>query len=176
MPRKQFIRTAFAFCLVFSIGSSASAQKSDSISVYIFLSETCPICQNQTLTLRQLYSEYSSKGISFTGLFPNGEYSTKEGIQKFGRKYKIEFPLVRDEQQALTKKFSATITPEVFVCNNLTGEILYRGKVDNSFEGIGKKRQVITEHYLRGALENILHQKTVTIKETQPVGCFIIKN
>lgn len=51
----------------------------------------------------------------------------------------------------------------------------YAGKIDNGFENIGKKRQVVTEHYLRDALESILLQKEIEIKETQPVGCFIIK-
>jgi peroxiredoxin len=162
--------------IVLLLGCFAFSPAEDSVSVYIFLSETCPICQNQTLTLRQLFSEYSGKGISFIGLFPNEEYSSKESINKFGKKYKIDFQLRRDEGQKMAKQFSATITPEIFVVNKSSGEILYRGKVDNSFEDIGKRRQVITEHYLRDALENIVQQKPVTIKETQPVGCFIIKN
>lgn len=176
MRTKQFLRKVFVLSFSLSLCFSISAQTSDSVSVYIFLSETCPICQNQTLTLRQLQNDFTDKGISFIGLFPNQELSTEQSIHKFGRKYKLDFKLKKDEGQSLTNQFSATITPQVFVINNLTQKILYKGKVDNSFEAIGKKRQVITEHYLREALENILQQKTVAVKETQPVGCFIIKN
>ncbi len=110
------------------------------------------------------------------GIFPNLEFASKQSIDKFGKKYKIDFALNRDEEQVLTKKYSATTTPEVIVVNNRTGDVLYRGKVDNSFEAIGKKRQVITEHYLRWALESILQGKPIQTKETQPVGCFIIKD
>lgn len=162
-----------AFVLLFSLAFSRAA---DSVSVYIFLSESCPICQSQTLTLRKLYTEYSGKGISFTGLFPNQEYSTKESIEKFKKKYQIDFELKKDEGQKMVKKFSATTNPQIFVVKNATQQILYKGKIDNGFENIGKKRTVITEHYLRDALENILQQKEVAIKETQPIGCFIIKN
>lgn len=166
-------KTILLFCLLYAL---FSVHASDSISVYIFLSETCPICKSQTLTLRQLYSEYSSKGISFIGLFPNEEYSTNESIQQFGKKYKLDFELKRDEGQKMVKKFSATTNPQIFVIRNATQQILYAGKIDNGFENIGKKRQVVTEHYLRDALESILLQKEIEIKETQPVGCFIIKN
>lgn len=148
----------------------------DSISVYVFLSETCPICQNQTLTLRQLYTSYAQKGVSFTGLFPNEEFSTPESIAKFGKKYKLEFELKGDEGQKMVSRFGASITPQVYVVRNSTQEVLYQGRIDNGFEGIGKKRQVITAFYLRDALESILNSLPVAVKQTQPVGCYIIKN
>ncbi|HLP19059.1 MAG TPA: redoxin family protein [Chitinophagales bacterium] len=169
-----YIRRAWVVLLLIFV-SLFQGKAGDSISVYVFLSETCPICQNQTLTLRQLYDEYAGKGISFVGLFPNQDLSTREGIQKFGRKYKIDFELRKDEQQKLTTQLAATVTPEVFVVNNATQKVLYKGKVDNSFEGIGKKRQVITKHYLQDALQSILEQKEVALKETPAVGCFIVK-
>lgn len=162
--------------LLFVIASFTSVKSGDSISVFIFLSETCPICQNQTLTLRQLYNDFSDKGISFTGVFPNLEFSSKQSIDMFGKKYKIDFALTRDEEQKLTKRYSTTTTPEVIVLNNQSNQVLYRGKVDNSFEAIGKKRQVITEHYLRWALESVLSGQPVQTTETKPVGCFIVKD
>lgn len=157
-------------------GSFCFSKAADSITVYIFLSETCPICQNQTLTLRQLYDSYKGKGVSFVGVFSNAEFSDAETIKKFGKKYKLDFELKKDEGQALCNRFSATITPQVFVVRNSGNEVLYQGKVDNSFEGIGKKRQVITNHYLADALESILSGLPVVVKQTEPVGCYIIKS
>lgn len=175
---KHLMKTKQACAVILLVLSSflKTQAAADSISVYIFLSESCPICQNQTLVLRQLYSEYSTKGISFTGLFPNQEYSTKESIEKFKTKYQLVFDLKRDEGQRMVKKFAATTNPQIFVVRNSTQQVLYKGKVNNGFENIGKKRAVITEHYLRDALESILHQKQIAVKETQPVGCYIIKN
>lgn len=171
MPRApKFISILF---LLFAL---VTARAADSVSVYIFLSESCPICKSQTLTLRQLHQQYSTKGISFTGLFPNQEYSTNESIRQFGKKYQLKFELKKDEGQKMVKQFSATTNPQIFVVQNATQKILYQGKLDNGFENIGKKREVITEHYLRDALESILQKKEVAIKQTQPVGCFIIKN
>lgn len=169
--KRIFLSVIFLLSFVFS----AFSVDRDSISVYIFLSETCPICKNQTLTLNKIYQEFSSKGISFTGLFPNQSSSTNETIQEFKGKYKIAFLLKKDDDQKITKQLSATITPQVFVIRNKTKEILYKGKVDNSFETIGKKRQVITANYLKDVLNQVTENKSITIKETQPVGCFISK-
>ena len=161
--------------ILFLFASAVYASSADSVQVYVFFSETCPICQSATLNLKAIYAKFQDRGIRFAVVFPNTNVSDEKSIEKFSKKYKLPFEHKIDEQQALTKKFSATITPEVIVVNSLTDEILYRGKIDNGFESIGKKRTVITEHYLNEALLSILENKPVNIKETKPVGCFIIK-
>ena len=149
-------------------------QKNDSITVYIFLSETCPICQSQTLELRNLYKDYAAKGIEFIGLFPNITLSNEATIHKFSRKYNIDFELRLDNAQKMKNQLSATHTPQVFVLRNVTGKVLYSGRIDNGFEGIGRRRQVTTEHYLKSALENIVQKIPVNPERTQAVGCFIV--
>ena len=158
-----------SFLLLFA--SAVYAGSNDSVQVNIFFSETCPICQSATLNLKAIYTQFQDKGIAFAAVFPNTNVSDEKSIEKF----KLPFEHKLDAQQALTKKFSATVTPEVIVINSFTEEVLYRGKIDNGFEAIGKKRTVITEHYLSDALQSILESKPIIIKETKPVGCFIIK-
>lgn len=138
------------------------------------MSETCPICQSATLELKNLYAQYHSKGVDFIGVFPNETISNDASIAKFGKKYNLEFPLKLDQGQQWVKQFSATVTPQVFVTNEAQ-EVLYSGRMDNGFERVGKKRQVITEFYLKNALEDLLAKRMVAVKETAPVGCFIIK-
>lgn len=162
-----------SFLLLFT--SAVYAGSNDSVQVYIFFSETCPICQNITLNLKAVHAQFQNKGIAFAAVFPNTNVSDEKSIEKFSKKYKLPFEHKLDAQQALTKKYNATVTPEVIVVNSLTDEVLYRGKIDNGFESIGKKRTVITEHYLSDALQSILESKPINIKETKPVGCFIIK-
>lgn len=162
-------------CMVFiAFFTSAKASPTDSVTVYIFLSETCPICQTATLELKSIYNQYHSKGVRFIGLFPNIEMSNDASISKFGKKYNLPFPLKVDEGQQKVKQFSATVTPQVFV-RNTDDQIIYNGRIDNGFERVGKKRQVTTEFYLKNALDEILSNRPVTVKETIPVGCFINK-
>ena len=165
--RRGFVALVF-FALVTSARASASVA-----TVYIFLSETCPICQSATLGLRSLYKEYHGRGIEFVGVFPNVGVSNAASIEKFAKKYQLDFSLKPDENQELTWRFAATVTPQVFVEKGT--EVVYRGKIDNGFERIGKRRQVITEQYLKNALDEVLQNRPVTIPETEPVGCFIVK-
>jgi peroxiredoxin len=155
--------------------ASAKATPNDSITVFIFLSETCPICQTATLELKNIYNQYHPKGIEFIGLFPNTEMSNVTSITKFGQKYNLPFLLKLDESQQKVKQFSAMVTPQVFVVRNIDNQIMYNGRIDNGFERVGKKRQVTTEFYLKNALNEILAHQPVTVKETSPVGCFINK-
>lgn len=140
-------------------------------TVYIFLSETCPICQSYTLTLKDLYKKYSDKHVKFVGVFPN-YYADSDEIQKFKEKYSIPFSLIIDGGSELTKRFGATITPEVFV-ENSEKQLLYSGRIDDSFYAIGKRRKVITSTELVDALNAIVNNETIKVTKTQAVGCII---
>lgn len=161
--------------LILFIGFSAFINKptytSKETTVYIFLSETCPICQSYTLTLKELYKKYSDKHVKFVGVFPN-YYADSDEIQKFKEKYSIPFPLIIDGGAELTKRFGATITPEVFV-ENSDQQLLYSGRIDDSFYAIGKRRKVITATELVDALNAIVNNETIKVNKTQAVGCII---
>lgn len=151
----------------------AAVEATDSITVYIFLLETCPICQSITIEMKNVYAKYHTKGITFVGVFSSPDLSDKNTIEKFRKKYNLPFELKSDENRMLMKQFSATVTPQVFVVRHADSTVLYKGRIDNSFEALGKRRQVITEHYLDKTLENILNNQPINPTETQPVGCFI---
>lgn len=144
--------------------------------VYIFLSETCPICQSQTIELKNLSEHFTAKGVEFIGVFPNISISTEASITKFKEKYNIPFTVKIDADQKLTKQFSATITPQVFVVRTADNKVLYSGKVDNGYERIGKRRTVVTDRHLQKALLSILNKEIPEPAETKPVGCFIVRS
>lgn len=140
-------------------------------TVYVFLSETCPICQSYTLPLKEIYSKYKDKQVKIIGIFPN-YYSTKEGIDEFRKTYLIPFELILDTDAALTRHFKASITPEVFV-ESPDKKLLYSGRIDDSFYAIGKRRTVTSTSELLDALNAITSGKPVKNQKTQAVGCII---
>ncbi|MCW3103347.1 MAG: hypothetical protein JWO09_1787 [Bacteroidetes bacterium] len=141
------------------------------VTVYIFLSETCPICQSYTLTLKTLYTKYSSRSVKFIGVFPN-YYSDDKSLAEFRKKYAIPFALVTDKNGTLSKRLKAGITPEAFVEDDKKN-ILYSGRIDDSFYALGKRRTVITTNDLDEALSAITNGKKVARPKTQAVGCII---
>jgi peroxiredoxin len=163
----------FSACLfIFSISSSLYCQPQDSIRVLVFLAESCPICRNVTPELNRVYTQFNDKGISFLGVFPN-RASTPETRKLFQQKFSLSFPLIADEERMLTQKWDAKITPEVFVIRIKDEKILYRGKVDNSYETLGRRRTVVTEHFLFNALSQWLKGLSPDPEKTTAVGCFI---
>lgn len=140
-------------------------------TVYIFLSETCPICQSYTVSLRELNKKYYSKGVEFVGIFPNYD-ADMDSINLFKKKYRVPFELRIDKKGELAKHFSASITPEVFV-ENIKGQLLYSGRIDDSFYEVGKRRQVISSFDLDKALSSIVKGEKIETPKTQAVGCII---
>ena len=53
------------------------------------------------------------------------------------------------------------------------GEVLYRGRIDDLYAGLGKKRAMATQHDLREALDAINVGKSVKKKEITVIGCMI---
>ncbi|MFT4535237.1 MAG: peroxiredoxin [Saprospiraceae bacterium] len=146
----------------------------DSLTLYLFLLDDCPICLNYTTLLNDLYTEYGSR-ISFLGYFPNFSSKPKK-IDFFKKTYGIEFPLQTDYHKAQAKKWNAVVTPEVILYNNTTKKIIYQGRIDNKFVRLGKRRNIVTEHELINAIEQTLDSKEVLTPYAEPIGCFINYN
>lgn len=168
------------FCCLYTLLSvvSSSAQKSTytlPTRVYVFLSASCPMCQYYAPVLNEMTKSYSDKGIIFTGVFPN-YYTTDSIMQSFISRYQLLFPVMKDENLVLTEKFGASVTPQVFVVDENTGNVLYSGMINNGYLRPGKRRNVVTEHYLRDALDAIVAGIPISIPTVQPIGCFIVKN
>lgn len=165
----KYLQAIFLF-LVFS--AEAWSQLENYTVVY-FLSETCPICQNQSKSINQLHSTYQKLGLKTIAYFPNISLTNTSSISEFKKKYQLGFPVYLDINQFFTKKFQAKVTPQVFLVNNETNEILYKGKIDNSYERVGKRRQRITEFYLDNVLKSIINNEKITLNYTEPIGCII---
>lgn len=141
-------------------------------TVYFFLGEDCKICQYYTPVMNELSTNFASDSISFVGMFPT-RYSTKKGIADFRDKYDVNFPLKREYYGTKTRKFGVKITPEVVIYDNIYEEVLYKGRIDNSYVTVGRRRQVVTESELKWALNNILEGDEIKVKESKTIGCYI---
>ena len=166
-----FITSLFAS----SLGGVSSFKPKDRFTVYIFLHDACVISQYYTLSLSALYDEYANDQIQFIGLFP--DFSSKPGnIEAFKFKYDIPFTLKADYFHDKKEAFGATVTPEVVVYNETQEQIIYQGRIDNTYARVGQRRRVTTTSELKDVLEAIHNAQPILISKTDPVGCFITKN
>jgi thiol-disulfide isomerase/thioredoxin len=139
-------------------------------TVLWFISPECPLCQNYTLTIKNIQQKYNSK-IRFIGIVSGKDFTSKE-IENFKKEYGIKIEILFDEEKKLVKHIGASITPEVFVYDK-TSKLVYSGRIDNWAYAPGKTRTVITKHELADVLQKLNEGKIVPFHKTQAVGCFI---
>ena len=140
--------------------------------VYVFLADTCPISQRAAVTVRELYFRYAGQGVGFGGVFPSAA-TTDADLAAFAKTYRMPFVLHRDHDHRLTRRLQAHVTPEVVVLAADDRTILYRGRIDDAFAGLGKPRAVVQHHELADALAAVVAGQPVAVPKTEPVGCFI---
>ena len=139
--------------------------------IYIFMGETCPVSRHYTLTLKELHAEYASEKLEFIGVFPN-RLSTPATIAAFKEKYALPFTCIGDSTHTWVNRLGATITPEAVVVDT-SNTAIYRGRIDNTFARLGKRRRVITEHDLADVLNALKKEKPPAFRQTQAIGCII---
>lgn len=163
----------------FFIFTSSTLEKeayvqSDLIEVFIFLEEDCRISQYYSKPLKELHEKYSTEKIIFKGIFPS-QNTTQKNMDDFKEKYTLPFEMIFDEGQILTKKLGARITPEVIVYNQSKEEIIYKGRIDDSYFRVGKRRQVTTTSELKTVLHCLTNDRPIRVKWKDAIGCFIKK-
>jgi len=160
--------------LIAILWMSISSDKLDKeqYTAYIFLHESCLISQFYSIHLNELEENFDKENIHFVGVFPNA--STKlAAIDEFKKTYKLEFEMIKDEDQTLTKKLGAQVTPEVIVVRDSDGEKIYQGRIDDSYYRVGKRRTVKTTSELQDVLQALQNEKDVNTEWKEAIGCFI---
>lgn len=139
-------------------------------ALFLFMSPDCPLCINYTSTINDLYMEFSQKDIEFIIIYPG--YFEREEITKFQQTYNFKIQGYTDPDLDLIKYLDATVTPQAILIST-DGSKIYSGSIDDRMVETGRKRTVISHHYLKDAITWKLAGKTPVITYTEPVGCFI---
>jgi hypothetical protein len=145
----------------------------DSLTVHVFLLDECLISQFYTPELSRLCADYSKSRVGFIGYFPNST-SSHEDIEAFAEEYHIDFPLITDYEKVFVDRFDITVTPEVAVWDHRSERLLYRGRIDDSYVRVGKRKVHPKSHDLEDILQAWVRQESnEQLIETQAIGCFI---
>lgn len=149
------------------------AQKSEKTKphVYFFLLEECVICQSYSNKMNKIASEYDSFFV-FKAIFPSF-ISKPESIKKYLTDYNISLPFKTDYYKELTKKLGVTVTPEVVIFHPETNNILYRGRIDNEFVTVGRRRRSGISEDLIQALNQVKSGKNPDPAIVPSIGCLI---
>ena len=139
--------------------------------VVVFLAEGCRISQDFSPVLRELHAEFNVHQVFFCGIFPNA-HSTDSSMAAYREKYRIPFTLAADVDQSLVEELEARVTPEAFVLLP-DGTVAYRGRINDLFYALGRKRSTVTSNDLHDAVAAVAAGSMPAVRETKSIGCLI---
>ena len=135
----------------------------------VLLSTECPISNGYVPELNRIYAARPEREIEFYGVISDRSV-TWAAAAKYHAEYKIAFPVLFDASGELAEWLKPTHTPEAFVVNP-EGAVLYRGRINDQYAGVGRAKALVTKHELRDALAAVAAGKPVETPRTAPVGC-----
>jgi hypothetical protein len=137
----------------------------------IFVLPDCPIANSYLPQINRLHEQFAPQGVEFV-LVHADPATTAEQARKHVEDYGIGLPMIVDSDHAWVRRAGATRTPEAVVFSP-RGEILYRGRIDDRYVGLGQKRPQPTTHDLQDALVAMVAGQGVKVPRTEAVGCYI---
>jgi peroxiredoxin len=136
-------------------------------TVVMFWSTECPFVQPYTERINALANEYTGKGIVFWGMNANNTEDAAT-VESHAKEKAYTFPMLKDEKSTVATTYGAQRTPEVYLIDNSTMEVLYHGRIDDN-----KDASAVTSQDLKNALDEFLAGKPISVKETKSFGCTI---
>jgi hypothetical protein len=143
-----------------------------------FVATDCPVSNSYAPEIQRVCREYGPRGVECSLVYEDVDtHPSTAHLDQLVRTHLQEygyagFTAIVDRDRTAATHVKASITPQVFVIDR-SGEIRYRGRIDNLYAALGKTRQQVTSHDLRDALDAVLAGGKVPHPETEALGCFI---
>ena len=141
--------------------SLAEAEKTHSGVVILFLSTICPYSSYYNDLIRDLWTEFSKRGILFVGV-NSGDLETAAEVRTYAREHGHRFDYIKDGDSKIADLLDARRTPEAFLLDS-RGTLRYHGRIASK----------ITSPDLKNAIEAFLAGKPIHPAETKAFGCAI---
>jgi len=150
--------------------SATSVALLSDLTLFVLLSPECPLSQGYSLTLNRIDTSFGPD-LRVIALIPGKAYPVQQ-VKSFVNDYSLRFPVYIDQDMELTKYLHGTVTPEVILVSK-NGDEVYRGAIDDWAAGLGKKKKIVTNEYLRNAIGQYLQKQPILVKIVKPTGCLI---
>jgi thiol-disulfide isomerase/thioredoxin len=140
-------------------------------TVLLFIAPDCPISNSFAREITRIAAAYEPKGVAIYAIHSDPRI-TADVARKHASDYGYDFPVLLDPAQRLAKRVRATVTPEAAVLDR-AGNVVYLGRIDDTFYSFGHRRETPTTHELRDALDAVMEGRPVSLAAAPPIGCEI---
>lgn len=143
--------------------------------IVVFTCNHCPYAQAYEDRIIALDKKYKKLGYPVIAINPNNPDKQKDDsfakMQERAREKKFAFPYLLDEGQKIYPQYGATKTPHIYILQKTAkgNQVKYIGAIDDNYEDAAAVKQ----KYAENALNALLQNKEVTVKETKAIGCSI---
>jgi len=149
--------------------------------IVLFTCNHCPTAQYYEERIKQIATDYNSRGVALVAISPNDPKSVRLDelgwtdlsdtldemkIRAKDREYNYPY-LYNGDTESVSKAYGPVATPHVFVFD-AARKLRYVGAIDDS-ERIAK----VTKQHLRDALDAVLAGKELPVAQTKVVGCSV---
>jgi peroxiredoxin len=143
--------------------------------IVIFTCNHCPFAKAYEDRIIALDKKYAKLGYPVIAINPNNPEKQKDDsydLMKVRAKEKgFTFPYLIDAGQKVYPQYGATNTPHVYVLQKTAkgNEVKYIGAIDDNSEDATK----VKTKYVESAVDALLKNQPVVVKETKAIGCSI---
>lgn len=143
--------------------------------IVIFTCNHCPYAQAYEDRIVALDKKYKKLGYPVIAINPNNPEKQKDDsfdLMKVKAKEKgFTFPYLLDEGQKIYPQYGATKTPHVYILQKTSkgNEVKYIGAIDDNYGD----EKAVKQKYAENAVDALLKNKEVSVKETKAIGCSI---
>jgi peroxiredoxin len=141
--------------------------------VLFFISSECPASNGYAPELTRLFKDYTDKGVKFYGVYSDPDLTAEQALAH-AKEYQLPFPMLLDPKQILAHQSGAKRVPTAVILS-AEGKVLYRGRIDDRYVSLGKKRAEPTKRDTEDALALVLAGKAPSAAETEVIGCLLPK-
>jgi hypothetical protein len=138
-------------------------------TVLFFLTTDCPIANYYTSEISAIVKDHAGKGVRFYAVHVDPELKPAEA-RAHAKTYGLTCPVLIDAQHRLVKATGATVTPEAALLTP-DGKLAYRGRIDDTYADLGKRRVAPNRRDLLEALAAVLAGRAVKPARTEALGC-----
>jgi peroxiredoxin len=143
--------------------------------IIVFTCNHCPFAKLYPKRLNEMTAKYKKFGVPVIAISSTDTVTYEEDayalmVQK-SKKEKYKFPYLYDNNQTVAKDFKADKTPHAFVIwkENNAWVVKYNGAIDDN----GFEPKKVENPYVMNAVDSLLANKNVSIKDTKSIGCKI---
>lgn len=169
----EFLRTIGDFTLTTITGEeiTLSNHTEELVAIYI-QGNGCPIARLGSHDYKEVIDQFAGKPVAFYMMNSFIQDSVYAIIQEEAE-FEFAVPVMKDDTQTIAKTIGVTRTAEVFVLRPETGEVVYRGPINDKL-GYETQRVGVTQNFLADGLNTVLSGGVVDHDDIpESKGCLV---